>query len=487
MPGNHDTNISSSLRMPQGTRGHSRIVDNSVDSSITLAIDSSNSIDYCDSRHIPHNHPLSCRSKNHACTNSLNRPSAPIPRIENSLINTKDLAESKKDHDTTNNSMDISNPNTRYTGLWSFVIRPIKDVCMNKPVMITILLGQFMPLMASVSGLCSEIISEWYSRDLIGMQTFLSYFLLMIAYFPFFVFVIISKYRENQSKPLLPMYNIDEKSTIKNNPKDKDISIMMITKIDSLLYFSKFLPLYFITSIIDYEANYLVVKSFERINLLSATLILCLTTPVVMLLSIIIYRVKYRLLHYLGVFVALAGIGLVIGFPVHETLDHFNEYTFTGHLACAGGALLYCASNLLQEYLVKKFGTTPFLSLLGLFCSIIAVVQNIWILKETESFKDFFKFDTLPSIVTLCTVSYAVSLFLFYSISPIFLHRSNATLFNLSLLSSSLYSFMLSLAIFKHELKLIYTGAFAMVIIGVFIFNIVPVKSNQGKEDSIKQ
>ena len=163
----------------------------------------------------------------------------------------------------------------------------------DKHTIITLCLGQFLSLMISSSAISSEMLIKSYGLECPGLQIFFSYFLLFLFFFPYFFYSVITKkgkWNDVSNKgPLL--FNMNTKNIIPT------------------------LPLYILGSLFDYEANFLVVTSLAFISILNMTLILCLTTPVVMILSILLFKVKYKLFHYIGVCVALLGIGAIIFVP----------------------------------------------------------------------------------------------------------------------------------------------------------------------------
>lgn len=80
------------------------------------------------------------------------------------------------------------------------------------------------------------------------------------------------------------------------------------------------------------------------------------------------------------------------------------------------------------------------------------------------------------SLQGLCVVVYAFCIFSFYALMPIFFKLSNATLFNLSLLTTAIYSMILSILIFEHQIPFGYFVAFCMVIFGLVTFNYPALK-----------
>lgn len=69
---------------------------------------------------------------------------------------------------------------------------------------------------------------------------------------------------------------------------------------------------YFFIAIADVEANYLVVQAYQYTTLTSVQLLDCFTIPVVLLLSWAVLKVRYQIIHIVGVSVCLMGIGCLV-------------------------------------------------------------------------------------------------------------------------------------------------------------------------------
>lgn len=123
---------------------------------------------------------------------------------------------------------------------------------------------------------------------------------------------------------------------------------------------------YFFLAIADVEANYLVVQAYQYTTLRSAQLLDCFAIPAVLVLSRTVLKVRYQIIHVIGVKVCLVGIFcLVWAIPLVSL----------GDLMCIGGALLYGIIIIAEEYVVKTIDCVEFLAMIGLFGSVINGVQ----------------------------------------------------------------------------------------------------------------
>jgi Solute carrier family 35 len=145
-----------------------------------------------------------------------------------------------------------------------------------------ILLGQVISVLGALANVSTELLFVNYEIEIPELQTFFTYILLMVVCIPCTIFY-----------------------QFKGEFEDCQI-------IDF-----DYLPWYILAAFLDFEASYWVIYSFQFIGMLNVTLILCLTTPFVLLLTIIKTRNPrlYRPLHYVGVLMALTGVIVLVFVP----------------------------------------------------------------------------------------------------------------------------------------------------------------------------
>jgi hypothetical protein len=129
------------------------------------------------------------------------------------------------------------------------------------------------------------------------------------------------------------------------------------------------------------------------------------------------------------------------------------------------GATLYAVSNVGQEYLVKAHDKYEFLAMLGSFGTLINGAQLL-ILERDELAAVVWT----PAVVA-CWAGFTISLFAMYVLTSFFLQRADATLFNLSLLSSDLWAVVAALWLFSAKLSALYFVALALIVAGLVIYN----------------
>eukprot|EP01135_Chromosphaera_perkinsii_P000825 Nk52_evm113s151 gene=Nk52_evmTU113s151 len=227
---------------------------------------------------------------------------------------------------------------------------------------------------------------------------------------------------------------------------------------------------YAILAISDVEANYLVVKAYEYTNLTSIALLDCVTIPTVVMLSVIFLHIRYLWPHYLGVFLCVCGI-ISIALNDYFYVDNGEASNMLlGDIFCLAGAVLYGVNNVAQEYLVKKFDLVEYLGFLGIFGTIVCGTQA-GILEGP----DWADYDWNISVI-LYFMGFNLCMFIFYTVAPLLMAhpRGGATLLNLSLLTSDVFSVLASYYIFDFDIYWLYAIAFVLVVSGITVYSLKP-------------
>lgn len=227
---------------------------------------------------------------------------------------------------------------------------------------------------------------------------------------------------------------------------------------------------YLILSVIDVEANYLIVKAYQYTTLTSVQLLDCFTIPTVLALSWIFLKVRYKILHILGVGVCLLGVGCVVWADIEE--GHGSEggnQRLLGDMLCLIAATLYGVSNVAQEFVVKTYDRYEFLGMVGLFGSCVNGIQ-LAILERNEIAT--IQWDTWQVVCLL--VGFALSMFVLYSLMPVVMALTSATAVNLSILSADFYALVVGIYLFGYQFHILYFVSFFLVITGVIMYSIKP-------------
>ncbi|KAI7889430.1 solute carrier family 35 member SLC35F1/F2/F6 [Mucor mucedo] len=224
---------------------------------------------------------------------------------------------------------------------------------------------------------------------------------------------------------------------------------------------------YFILGFIDVEGNYFVVKSFQYTSLLSAMLLDCWSTPVCMILSFWLLKVRYRWVQYLGVFIALCGLGMLVASDVITDKNYGAVDAVKGDLFCLLGATLYGFSNVGEELMARKHPLYEVIGMFTFFATFINLVQ-IFIFERSEwaNFAD--------TKIAGMVVVYTVCMFVLYSLAPVMFRLGSAVLYNLSILTSDFYGLIFGLGLFGYKVSIMYPFAYVVIIIGIGIYHIFP-------------
>lgn len=238
---------------------------------------------------------------------------------------------------------------------------------------------------------------------------------------------------------------------------------------------------YALVALADVEANFLVVKAYSQTTITSIMLIDCWTIPCSMLLSWLFLKRRYTKRHLLGVAVCVVGLaGLVVSDWLRAKDAEANGSSSSGSdsppppnpvlgdLLCFAGATLYAVSNVAQESLVKRHDRVEFLGMLGFFGSIINAAQ-LAVLERDE----LAALQWTPKIAG-SLFGFAAALFLMYELTSRFLVTSDAVLFNLSLLTSDVWAILAAVLLFGQSLHWLYFLAFAIIVVGLFLYNTAP-------------
>ncbi|KAG0333597.1 hypothetical protein BG000_009037 [Podila horticola] len=233
---------------------------------------------------------------------------------------------------------------------------------------------------------------------------------------------------------------------------------------------------YMLFAIIDVEGNYFVVKAYNYTSLLSAMLLDAWTIPCVVLLSVFFLKMRFMRYHYLGVFVAMVGMGFLIWSDMEAGKNFPGSDYIKGDLFCILGATLYAVSNVYQEFLVRQTPMYEVVGQLGFWATILNGIQ-LAVLERNE----LKTIEWTPAVVGYI-IGFDIALFIMYSVSPILFRLSSATFFNLSLLTSDFYGLVFGIFLFEAQINRLYPIAYVLIIAGIIVYNIYPAPEPQFKQ-----
>eukprot|EP00850_Spirogloea_muscicola_P013481 SM000091S24639 [mRNA] locus=s91:459343:461917:- [translate_table: standard] len=218
-------------------------------------------------------------------------------------------------------------------------------------------------------------------------------------------------------------------------------------------------------AVVDVEANYLVVKAYQYTSLTSVALLDCWAIPCVLLLTWLLLGTRHSRAQFAGVAVCIAGLLLVLLSDSHVEDRAGGQHPLLGDLLVLLGATLYATANVGEEYLVKHADVYQLLGMSGCFGASISLVQLL-VLERSE----LLHFSWSPDAIAPFAV-YAAALFLFYTLVPLMLKISGATLLNLSLLTADIWAVAVRSWGFHEKVDWMYFVAFATVAVGLFVYS----------------
>ncbi|KAM0681862.1 hypothetical protein MDAP_002827 [Mitosporidium daphniae] len=313
-----------------------------------------------------------------------------------------------------------------------------------------ILLGQLLSVLNAASQLFSEVLNKRLLVDLSGIQPLIAYIGIFLVSCPFFFFLRRKSTCSEKGKDGETLASCEDRLMGVCSPHMSALNRTDIWK-------------HLAAALLDCSATFLVVRSFRHLSIFHVVLLLSLSTPFSMIFSALLLKRRFSMLQAFGAALSLVAVSAFILFPMKGIYEHQNprpvntgsltmkaenesgswEYTL-GLAMGASSAALYALSNIAQELLIRRNGILSFLFCLGLFGTIaslglcLLIIENpIGLLRslfeepngEGEGIASF-----------LCLMGFGVSLLLFYCINPLFLRAYGATTFNLSLLTSIIYS-----------------------------------------------
>ncbi|KAG9351434.1 hypothetical protein JZ751_022684 [Albula glossodonta] len=226
---------------------------------------------------------------------------------------------------------------------------------------------------------------------------------------------------------------------------------------------------YLLLGVADVEANYTVVKAYQFTTLTSIQLLDCFVIPVLMVLSWIFLKTRYKIAHYVAVGVCLLGVGAMVGADLLAGRDQGSTSdVLLGDGLVLISAALYAVSNVCQEYTVKNLSRTEFLGMVGLFGTLISGIQLAILEHKAVA---VIKWDW---IIVLLFATYGLCMYALYSFMPIVMKMTSATAVNLSLLTADLFSLFCGLFLFHYTFSGLYIVSFVVITVGFVMFNAVP-------------
>lgn len=282
--------------------------------------------------------------------------------------------------------------------------------------------------------------------------------------------------------------------------KEKEIHIPLL--INSSYYFLIFFLYFFISkckikkpkwiyiilSILDTQANFINIYIFSFIDFRYPYIINVLSTIWTVVFTLIIIRIyKYLLNHIIGIILCIVGVFAVF-LGTFEKIDDFIEMfksfndDVKGLLLSILVSILYGLSTVLMEKYISTENDEikSYCTWLGIFGLGISILES-FIPKGGLGFefKILFvtKIDSVDVYVIIYWIIAAISLAVLTALSPFYIQKFSATMYNISLTFTILWSFVIDIILIKKEfnynwLIILYFVGFIIIIAGTIFFNL---------------
>lgn len=128
----------------------------------------------------------------------------------------------------------------------------------------------------------------------------------------------------------------------------------------------------------DVEVNYLVVKVYQYIVIMSVMLFDCWIILCVLVFIWLVLGICYERYYFVGVVICVVGLVMVIFFDVYvqDRLSGGSNVLF-GDIFVLGVFMFYVVLNVSEEFVVKKVDQVEFFVYVGFFGVIISVCQFV--------------------------------------------------------------------------------------------------------------
>lgn len=226
-----------------------------------------------------------------------------------------------------------------------------------------------------------------------------------------------------------------------------------------------------VLAFLDVEANTLIVWAYRYASIKAVSLISAASVPFVMLLSALLGRPP-RLFQVVGAAACLTGVAAYTVWA--SSASPSGSAQVLGCLLALGSALAYALVNVAAERLLQS-GTEElpmptYMAALSLNALAISLVQALAFSPlELRSLERAVAACGAP-IVGLLMLTFAVLIFVFYTLAAFLLRYSSAAWFNSALLSTSLFAPAGARLIFGTPLDAFYFFCLLLVATGMLVF-----------------
>lgn len=235
---------------------------------------------------------------------------------------------------------------------------------------------------------------------------------------------------------------------------------------------------YLLITIVDSQANFINVYAFSIIHFEYPFIInFCSVIWTSIFTWIFIKKYKYFINHILGICIAFFGVILtVVGtFNSFTDFEKLFSSNWIGIVCCVSTSILYAINGILQEIFlttedeIKNF--FPWISIIG--CPLTFIESFAFNEIGLIGVKYIFQWE-----VGGYWIAFAISLTIITTISPYFIQKCSASMFNLSLAATIFWSYIANFIIGSNNTgrSAFYFIGFVVIIVGLIIYYSKEVK-----------
>lgn len=331
----------------------------------------------------------------------------------------------------------------------------------TRRTILSVVFGQLLSLFVSACGISSTLLADKYNVKVPTFQSFANYAILAL-------FALLS---------CAPVKSLASRLWPDEHSRQQQQQHVAESR---GAFWRRALLWYMPLALVDVEANFVVVLAFQYTDLASVMLLDCWAIPCVMAISHYFLGHRYMWKHYLGAFVCVLGIiVLVIADWVESGVAAGAKNALLGDVLVLVGATLYAVSNSGQEHMVSYRPRAEYMGLIGVFGTIFGGIQCAALERDAIAAINW------SGMVTLLLVIFGVFQLAQYLLTPTMMRVAGAAFFNLSLLTSDTFSFIISVILFGRELTVQYGISALLIVIGIIVYQLAPEPNRAAQEQRL--
>ena len=224
---------------------------------------------------------------------------------------------------------------------------------------------------------------------------------------------------------------------------------------------------YMLIAVCGLAGDWTAVLAYNTTSLASAMLLVTTVIFWVAPLSFFVFRRKINWKQFIAILLAAGGISLVF------VADGTEGSKWKGNLLALASAVCYAVSTVTQEKVVNDDSVRLYLCRFSVCAFPLSAI-----LSGSLEWKIIYNYDWNWKSILLI-LAYSSLLALYYTLVPLILQYSNATVMNLSSLTSNFYSLAISIFFFGSQASWLYLVGFICIPIAIAIFVLTENKTIQ--------